>query len=45
LSDLTFAITEQPRAISHERVVGEIGEVSAETLEDAMSWVRRWIAI
>lgn len=45
LSDLTFAITEQPRAISHERVVGEIGEVSPETLDEAMSWVRRWIAL
>ena len=41
----TYAMTEQPTAISTERVFGEIGEVSAETLDDAMSWVRRWIAI
>ena len=43
LREPTFAITEQPRTISQERVFGTIGEVSPECLDEALSWVRRWI--
>jgi len=38
-------MSEQPTTISVERVLGEIGEVSPDSLDEAMSWVRRWIAI
>ena len=41
----TYAMSEQPTTISVDRVFGEIGEVSHDSLHEAMSWVRRWIAI
>ena len=45
LAASTYAMSEQATTISVERVFGEIGEVSPESLDEVMSWVRRWIAI
>lgn len=42
LTNSTFAMTEQPRTISIERVRGVIGQVDEACLSEVCAWVHRW---
>jgi mRNA interferase MazF len=43
LSTRTFAITEQPRAISTQRLHGVVGHVDDECLREIARWVAAWL--
>ena len=43
LTATTFAITEQPRTVSVQRVHGVAGYVDNECLTEIMRWVRVWL--
>jgi mRNA interferase MazF len=43
LPSQTFAITEQPRALSTQRVHGVIGRVDDDCLRAIMRWVTTWL--
>ncbi len=42
LQEPTYAMTEQPRTISRDRITGVAGQVDAETLARLEMWVRDW---
>ena len=44
LSSTTFAVTEQPRTISVERIVGISGRVDSECLQELWMWVAAWVS-
>jgi len=39
----TFAVTEQPRAVSRERMARPIGSVDDACLTEVMRWVGAWL--
>lgn len=41
----TFAMTEQPRVITRERIVGVVGVVDAATMRDVDLWLRDFLAL
>lgn len=41
----TFAMTEQPRTITRERLVGAIGAVDAHTMGEVDRWLRDFLAL
>ena len=43
LKTRTFAMTEQPRAISRERIHGYAGTISAACLSEIATWVDDWL--
>ena len=43
LSMPTFAVTEQPRAVSRERMARPIGSVDDACLTEVMRWVGAWL--
>lgn len=43
LGDPTFAMTEQVRTVSRQRVVGDAGVVAGSSLAEVMAWVHRWL--
>lgn len=45
LSTPTFAMTEQPRTVTRDRLVGDIGAVDAATMGDVDSWLRDFLAL
>ena len=44
LSTPTFAVTEQVRTFSRERVLRTAGILEQACLDEVMAWVRRWLA-
>ena len=44
LSSETFAVTEQPRTISAERIFGISGRVDTQCLEELWKWVATWVS-
>ncbi|WIY82955.1 type II toxin-antitoxin system PemK/MazF family toxin [Propionimicrobium sp. PCR01-08-3] len=45
LNKPTFAMTEQPRTVSRERLVGRIGKVDATTMREVDAWLRDFLAL
>lgn len=45
LNKPTFAMTEQPRTVSRERLVGRIGKVDAATMREVDAWLRDFLAL
>ena len=45
LSKPTFAMTEQPRTVTRDRLVGEIGVVDTATMRDVDGWLRDFLAL
>ncbi len=45
LSKPTFAMTEQPRTVTRDRIVGEIGTVDAATMHAVDGWLRDFLAL
>ncbi|MBK8460119.1 MAG: type II toxin-antitoxin system PemK/MazF family toxin [Micropruina sp.] len=45
LAKPTFAMTEQPRVIARERVVGVVGTVDAATMREVDRWLRDFLAL
>ncbi|WP_105566713.1 type II toxin-antitoxin system PemK/MazF family toxin [Microbacterium halophytorum] len=45
LEQPTFAMTELPRTITRDRLVGEAGAVDAATMHDVDSWLRDFLAL
>ncbi|WP_375545554.1 type II toxin-antitoxin system PemK/MazF family toxin [Kocuria carniphila] len=45
LSRATFAMTEQPRTVTRDRVVGHIGTVDAQTMREVDQWLRDFLAL
>jgi mRNA interferase MazF len=43
LSSRTFAMTEQPRTVSPERVLRVLGRVDPDCLNEVMRWVHTWL--
>lgn len=41
----TFAMTEQPRTVTRDRFVGEIGVVDSATMRDVDRWLRDFLAL
>jgi mRNA interferase MazF len=39
----TFAVTEQPRTLSRQRIVASAGHVNDECLTEVMRWVHAWL--
>ncbi len=44
LTDTTFAMTEQPRAISRTRIANVVGGVDQQSFAQITMWLRDWIA-
>lgn len=40
-----FAMTEQPRTVTRDRLAGEIGVVDAATMRDVDRWLRDFLAL
>jgi mRNA interferase MazF len=45
LSMATFAMTEQPRTVARDRLVGDIGAVDAATMREVDGWLRDFLAL
>lgn len=45
LSRATFAMTEQHRTVTRDRVVGHIGTVDAQTMREVDQWLRDFLAL
>lgn len=45
LSKPTFVMTEQPRTVTRDRIVGDIGTVDAGTMRDVDRWLRDFLAL
>lgn len=45
LSKATFVMTEQPRTVTRDRLVGDIGTVDAATMRDVDGWLRDFLAL
>lgn len=45
LSEATFAMTEQPRTVTRDRLVAEIGVVDAATMREVDRWLRDFLAL
>jgi mRNA interferase MazF len=45
LPQATFAMTEQPRTITRDRLVGVIGVVDSATMRDVDRWLRDFLAL
>lgn len=45
LSEPTYAMTEQPRTVTRERLVGSIGVVDAATMRAVDGWLRDLLAL
>lgn len=45
LSHPTFAMTEQPRTVTRDRFVGEIGVADAATMREVDRWLRDFLAL
>lgn len=45
LSQISFAMPEQVRAISHERIIKELGELDTGALDEILEWVHMFIAV
>lgn len=45
LSRPTFAMTEQPRTITRDRLVGTLGTVDATTMREVDGWLRDFLAL
>ena len=45
LSSPTFAMTEQPRTITRDRIVGDAGVVDRDTMRDVDLWMRDFLAL
>jgi mRNA interferase MazF len=41
----TFAMTEQPRTVTRDRLVGAAGVVDAATMHEVDRWLRRFLAL
>lgn len=41
----TFAMTEQPRTVTRDRLVGILGAVDAETMSDVDRWLRDFLSL
>lgn len=41
----TFAMTEQPRTVTRDRLVGEIGVVDSATMRDVDRWLRDFLSL
>ena len=39
----TYAMTEQLKAISQERLIRKIGEANQETMDNVQAWINRWL--
>jgi mRNA interferase MazF len=44
LSHISFAMPEQVRAISHERIIKELGQLDTGALDEILEWVHMFIA-
>lgn len=45
LSEVSFAMTEQPRTVDRRRITGRAGRVSDQTLSHVRSWLRDFLQI
>ncbi|WP_256829734.1 type II toxin-antitoxin system PemK/MazF family toxin [Ornithinimicrobium faecis] len=45
LTKPTFAMTEQPRTVTRDRFVGDIGAVDAATMREVDGWLRDFLAL
>ncbi len=45
LPQATFAMTEQPRTVTRDRLVGELGIVDSETMREVDRWLRDFLAL
>lgn len=45
LSTPTFAMTEQPRTVTRDRLVAAIGSVDAETMREVDGWLRDFLSL
>ncbi len=45
LSKPTFVMTEQPRTVTRDRLVGELGAVDAATIREVDGWLRDFLAL
>ncbi|NHN54631.1 type II toxin-antitoxin system PemK/MazF family toxin [Calidifontibacter sp. DB0510] len=45
LSVPTFAMTEQPRTVARDRIVGTAGQVDVATMRDVDLWLRDFLAL
>lgn len=45
LSKPTFVMTEQPRTVTRDRLVGTIGSVDAATMREVDGWLRDFLAL
>lgn len=45
LPQSTFAMTEQPRTVTRERIVDDSGTVDAATMQDVDRWLRDFLAL
>lgn len=45
LAEPSFAMTEQPRTITRERIVGDAGVVDAATMREVDRWLRDFLAL
>ena len=41
----TFAMTEQPRTITRDRLVGDLGRVDSTTMREVDGWLRDFLAL
>ena len=45
LGTLTFALTEQPRTITRDRITGVVGTVDRETMAEVDVWLRDFLSL
>ncbi len=45
LSQSTFVMTEQPRTVARDRLVGTIGSVDLATMREVDGWLRDFLAL
>lgn len=45
LAQPTFAMTEQPRTVTHEHLIEVAGTVDAETMREVDRWLRDFLAL
>lgn len=45
MSEATFVMTEQPRTVTRDRLVGDIGAVDAATMRDVDGWLRDFLSL
>ncbi len=45
LTETTFAMTEQPRAISRTRIADVVGTVNQQSFAQITMWLRDWLGL